>query len=117
MKLTKNKIAKIQVGLGIFLIVIALIGGLYVTKKVFWEDTLITGTIKLSELWGDAQTEILGDDSEDYGREIAAHAVTGLASVVASIKVGMYVFALGAVILAAIGASLILSGLKTLAKK
>jgi hypothetical protein len=116
MKLTKNNIAKVQVGLGLVLILIAVIGGIHVIDKVFWTD-LENSAFGLTELWGEAQTEKLGEDPEDYDKEIAAHVVTGLQSVVAPIKVGMYLFVLGTVILAAIGAVLILDGMKTLAKK
>ena len=106
MKLNKRQIGKIQICLGVLLILATIIGAYFVMTILFYQKNLATGASVMSEYWG--------EDAQQYDSlnlEIQAHSITGLILLSDIYNIGSYIFYLGCIIMIVLSFILILQGL------
>jgi hypothetical protein len=106
MKLNKRQIGKIQICLGVLLILATIIGAYFVMTILFYQKNLATGASVMSEYWG--------EDAQQYDSlnlEIQAHSITGLILLSEIYNIGSYIFYLGCIIMIVLSFILILQGL------
>ncbi len=104
-KLNKKQIGKIQVYLGIFVLLATIIGAYFVITTLFYQN-LVNGARVMTEYWGEASQQY-----DTLNLEIQAQVLTGMVLLSGIYTVGLYIFCLGCIILVVLSLFLILQGL------
>ena len=104
-------IAKIQLRIGILLLIVAVIGGVWVIQNIYIEGTLLRGDAGITSQWTKVSQET---DGTSIG--IAGHVVSDIILLASIVKTTMYLFGACAFIVAVLGVMLILEGLANLKK-